>query len=503
MFGRLFEVSGASVVSSGSTIDASLATGPLPDGGGLQDLNLDVTFDDPNDAITQPAHLVGFVQDLPAKLDLRQSGGQTTYTADGTVPYVKLEADNLPGSKVNGALHKVFGQLYGVPKEFTIVHNFLTNGIDAKGPFSKIELDAWDAGDRRGLPAEDGHNKLTLDTRDGRLYVQARILNLQKVLLTSLLSTKVETGFGAPPAPLDVVVDGGTVADPLDVDLNIKDLPISSTFELDTSLGTRLKWNAPTPGTDIHVNLAAKSVGASLDVTDLPGFVDVCVGTGLIGCIPKAPQVVRVDPCITCSVATVVLANDFTLDSKASDTVRIDGRICLPRTDDDGDALPDSDPRTKVYGGCLGDAPWQNTIDITKLRVKDTRLEFSGGYSDTKDEDGDPVEEKLLKLYMDSDVHGLTMERMGISNQDEGDFMKLEVYEHTPLRNAVVGQPFFWLFDMSFPPSDEDDTPFSGQLNCLGTVAYTSLPFLALTGVPLAFLEINPITATGDFCADA
>ncbi len=38
------------------------------------------------------------------------------------------------------------------------------------------------------------------------------------------------------------------------------------------------------------MKLSAKDVGADLTLSDLPSFVDVCVGGGLTGCSPKAPS---------------------------------------------------------------------------------------------------------------------------------------------------------------------------------------------------------------------
>ena len=49
LIGRLFNVSSASVITSGSNMKATLNTGPLANND-LQDLELDVTFDTPNDA---------------------------------------------------------------------------------------------------------------------------------------------------------------------------------------------------------------------------------------------------------------------------------------------------------------------------------------------------------------------------------------------------------------------------------------------------------------------
>ena len=121
LFGRLFNVSAASVVTAGSNLDATLTTGPLANND-LQDLDLDVTFDTPGDAVADPARIVGFVQDLPATLTLAQHGSTTTYDASSIVPKVTLDARNLPGGSsggtLDGGLHNAVGTLTGVPTHF-------------------------------------------------------------------------------------------------------------------------------------------------------------------------------------------------------------------------------------------------------------------------------------------------------------------------------------------------------------------------------------------------
>ncbi len=482
LFGRLFNVSSASVVTSGSNLDASLVTGPLPDND-LQDLDLDVTFDTPGDAVTDPAHIVGFVQDLPSTLTLAQHGSTTTYDASSTVPKVTLNATNLPGGtsggSLDGDLHNVIGTLLTVPKHFQIVSTSTTTGIqDVNGAFGRVDLEAWDHGPANAALPEDDRNKVALTTRDGRLHVQARVFDLNKVLLTDILGTKVQTAFVATPKPLDIAVDGGTGAEPLDLDVTAGDLPLASTFDFSTVGGMKIKWDvhdgAAATGTDVDVNVSSKDVGAVLDVDDLPTHVDVCIG-GRLECNPQSKQIVLVDPGIFSDSTHVAFFNNFTAATEANGIIRMTGKVCLPPTDDDGEAL---DPPGTVYGTCIaGTAP--NRIEIDDLRIKTTRLEFAAGDSNSLDGDGDPIEDDLLKLYLDSDDEGIRVGELKVRN-DTSDSTTIIRAGDPPLTNT--GDFFFGLFDLSVPPSQEDE-PRVNQIECGDLDVEVDLPVLGLTDV--------------------
>jgi hypothetical protein len=495
LFGRLFNVSSATVTTAGSNFDATLTTGPLPNHD-LQDLDLDVTFDTPGDAVADPAHIVGFVQDLPTTLTLSQHGATTTYDASSVVPKVTLDARNLPGGSsggsLHGGLHNAVGTLTGVPTHFQIAQSPQA-GVSANGPFTRADLEAWDHGPQNAAFPEDNRNKVALNTRDGRLHVQARVFALSKVLLGTGPTTSVETAFGSTPAPLDIAVAGGTAAEPLDLDVGVTDLPLSSTFTLSQLLGMKLGWSAATPGTDVTVKLSAKDVGADLTLTDLPSFVDVCVGSGQFGCSPHAKQVVRVDPGLFSDSTDVLFPNSFTAVTNANGTITLDGTVCLPPTNGDGDAL---DPPGTVYGTCVaGTAP--NRVEIDNLRLKQQRLEFAAGDSASKDDDGDPIEDDLLKLYLEGDNDGIKVDQLRVRN-DTSDSTTTIRAGHTgglPLRNS--GAYFFGLFDLTFPPSQEDE-PRVNQIECSDLDVEVDLPILGATDVLPGLGEFF----LGDICID-
>ena len=488
LFGRLFNVSAASVTTAGSNLDATLTTGPLANNE-LQDLDLDVTFDTPGDAVADPARIVGFVQDLPTTLTLSQHGSTTTYDAASVVPKVTLDARNLPGGSsggsLDGGLHNAVGTLTGVPTHFEIAQSPKA-GVTANGAFTRADLEAWDHGPQNAAFPEDDRNKVALNTRDGRLHVQARVFALSKVLLGTSLTTSVETAFGSTPAPLDIAVDGGTAAEPLDLDVGVTDLPLSSTFTMSQLLGMNLDWTAATPGTDVTVKLSAKDVGADLTITDLPSFVDICVGGGLVGCSPKAPSFFQAGDDLW------IFPNAFTAVTNANGTITMGGKVCLPPTDDDGEAL--SPPGT-VYGACLnGTSP--NRIEIDNLRLKQQRLEFASGDTTNEDEDGDPLEDGLLKLYLEGDNDGIRVDNMLVRNDtsDSSTIVRAGRSANSlPLRNS--NDHFFLLADMDFPPNAEIR---ENQLECDDLDVKVDLPILGLTDV----LPFPGDPVLGDICID-
>lgn len=118
------------------------------------------------------------------------------------MPKVTLDARNLPGGSpgaaLDGGLHNAVGTLTGVPTQLQIRAGTLT-GVEANGPFTRADLEAWDHGPQNAAFPEDNRNKLAMNTRDGRLHVQARVFGHSKVLLGTPISTSVETAFGSTP----------------------------------------------------------------------------------------------------------------------------------------------------------------------------------------------------------------------------------------------------------------------------------------------------------------
>ena len=57
-----------------------------------------------------------------------------------------------------------------------------------------------------------------------------------------------------------------------------------------------------------------------------------------------------------------------------------------------------------------------NRIEIDNLRLRDQRLELAAGDSATKGEDGAPIEDELLKLYLEGDDGGIKVDELRVRN---------------------------------------------------------------------------------------
>jgi hypothetical protein len=236
----------------------------------------------------------------------------------------------------------------------------------------------------------------------------------------------------------------------------------------------------------VTLKLSANEVGADLTLTDLPSFVDVCVGGGLIACQPKAPQAFQRG-----ENEVLLLPNSFTAATNANGTIRMSGKVCLPPTDADGEAL---DPPGTVYGACL-DGTSPNRIEMTNLRLSQQRLEFAAGDTTNEDEDGDPVENDLLKLWLEGSSAGIKVDQLFVRN-DTSDTSTIVRAGHTggpPLRNS--GDHFFLLADMSGIPST---LLRDNQMECADLEVKVDLPLLGLTDV----LPFPGELFLGDICID-
>jgi hypothetical protein len=167
------------------------------------------------------------------------------------------------------------------------------------------------------------------------------------------------------------------------------------------------------------------------------------------------------------------------------------GKVCLPPTDGDGEAL--SPPGT-VYGACL-DGTSPNRIEIDNLRLKQQRLEFASGDTTNEDEDGDPLEDDLLKLWLEGDSDGIKVNNLHVRN-DTSDSSTIVRAGHTggpPLRNS--GDHFFLLADMSGIPNSEIR---ENKMECDDLEVKVDLPILGLTDV----LPFPGEVVLGDICID-
>ena len=163
----------------------------------------------------------------------------------------------------------------------------------------------------------------------------------------------------------------------------------------------------------------------------------------------------------------------------ANGTITMGGKVCLPPTDGDGEAL---NPPGTVYGACLnGTSP--NRIEIDNLRLKQQRLEFASGDTTNEDEDGDPFEDDLLKLYLQGDSQGIRVNNLHVRN-DTSDSSTIVRAGHNgglPLRHS--GDHFFLLADMSGIPNTEIR---ENQMECddLEVKVFGARPVQSAQGTP-------------------
>lgn len=526
VFGRLRKVTAGSVSSTGSGgIDASVSTGKLPDGS-RQSFTVEAHFDKPGDPITFPAKVVGTISALPEKVTISQRDARTDYTAEGEgsrVSEVKVNAENLPGQKLEGAIHNVEATLKGVPNRFSILNSTFGTGVDATlatDPFDRIDLMLWDTHPNPvgfiDFP-EDGHNKATVRTRGGRLGVKLRVLGLKKATYSDFaLTQSVKTLFGSPAAPLDVQLfgeekkDANSPAKPTEVRLGAKELGKQADFEISSLSGTKIGYDADADTADVHAELGFTDVSALLDLTDIPRDTDVCIGKekwvnfdvalggGLKDCDGRSPSTFQVDDDdIGFDRDNAAKVDDFILRTRSSGMLTASGKVCLPPTNDDdppkriGDA-PTIDACRFITGDCpeFGTTGC-NYLEIDNLRLKDVLLEFASGDTESL-EDDEPTDDDLLKLYLDSDANGISVNRLFLYNSNTEDLLELKTGPPHPLRNMDTGQPFFAVLDTD--PSGPDPFPdlesWNGErLDCRNLFIDTDAPLVddivpILTAIP-------------------
>ncbi len=187
----------------------------------------------------------------------------------------------------------------------------------------------------------------------------------------------------------------------------------------------------------------------------------------------------------------LIFPNAFTAVTNANGTITMGGKVCLPPTDGDGEAL--SPPGT-VYGACLnGTSP--NRIEIDNLRLKQQRLEFGSGDTTNEDEDGDPMEDGLLKLWLEGDNDGIRVDNMLVRNDtsDSSTIVRAGNNGGLPLRNS--GDHFFLLADMDSRPTRRSGTT---RWSATTSTVKVDLPLLGLTDV----LPDPGELVLGDICID-
>jgi hypothetical protein len=311
--------------------------------------------------------------------------------------------------------------------------------------------------------------------------VRARAFDVTKALLVKDgETTKVSTGFGATPKGLDVHVESGTSGEPTTLDLDVGDLPASSEFTLNKEDGIRATWHAPQGGTDMHLGLSSKDIGADLQIDDLPADVNhLCVGHNS-DCDPQSPQevVIRMvsngiddddndetPPVHEIDDVPYPIDNDVIVESDAGGPLVVaDGRVCLPPSDNPlPGPIPGQDAgRTgDVYDSCV-DGSAHNYVELHDVSLQTARLEFNKTHAVISEPDYPTYDEDLIKIWLATDDYGIRAGHAVVRNEDTDSEVVIETGDGS-LRNT--GDHFYALKTLAITnkkPPDEQDNQLAG-----------------------------------------
>ncbi|WP_320668575.1 hypothetical protein [Patulibacter defluvii] len=431
---QLFEISGGKIGlksyapdptkpdEKSTRVAAELHLGPLA-GNERQDVDLDVQADKPDDATERPLNLTGRIDDIPDDMTLDLDAERIHFTSSTKIPKVAIDARNLPqgkpGEDLTGKPQNVRATIEQIPTELTVdmpkpaqASDPTTIGLTPNGELGRVDVELWDVGAPWEALPEGGRNKLRFDKRTG-LHVQGRLLpGLESARLTLPGSSgtaddklAVKTGFARNPAPLDIELRSGIGVDRSLIRVNASDLKRTQEFTLLDRKGMRIGWRSNEPGTDLKVQVSTEKLGTDLDVSDLPASADVCVA-GDHQCLPYIlrfsirDKEVRFDTGVT------------SLTTTASGPLKLNGWICLPPTDDDGN------PNGGVYDDCL-DRSASNRLTLDDLELKDVTFAVFSGDTIQRNSSGDgPLEDNILMLHMRIDsATGLAVRRLAVENK--------------------------------------------------------------------------------------
>jgi hypothetical protein len=508
LVGRLQEVKGASVVTDGDDLTGEIRTGPLA-GGTRQSFTIDAKLPQSNGS-TQPfVVLRSEISDLPSRLKITKSGTKLTYDGEESISTVKVHAFDLAGGQ-KGKINRAEATLTSVPTLFTIDTGDATGvTVDRGGGFGRIDASLWDQGDPLGAPAEDGRNKVLMNTRDGQFKVLARIFALKKAVLTDLFGITIDTAFNGPPAPLDfqLLNKAGTPSKDASIDVTASELPSTAkifvgdlgTVRGETLAGTVLGYEAGGDTADVHAEIRTPGAVALLDAPNIPGRSHVCFGSGLAGCGAKAPQVFNTeDDDINGGTDVAIFPNDVAIVTDSSGTLELSGKVCTPPTNDKGTPLPDA----VANYNCAGETNF--FLTFSRLRVKDMRLEFASGNAVNEDDDGGgPGEDGLLKLYVDTDETGIKVDDLRSVNTASNDVIHLQKGADPPFRNTVAGDPFSLVIDLdtNFTPFDAPDVELwnGRQIDCRNITLSPKILGTELDVIPVIKVY-QEVPGTDDIC---
>lgn len=433
------------------------------------------------DAATPTATVDAVVGSLPTRLDLRQDGGWIRYDADATVQVLDLHAHDLPLS-----LFRHFdGQIRALPSHLDIAIDPENTGvgIDAGNQaVGDVRAEIWSDGPPLGLPP---HGTTTIDVdRSAGLHARLGVVGVQRALFAKRFGDEIalHTAFVDPhPDPLAArqVSRDGTLT------VSVPTPPQTLDLNLNTRLDTLLTYTASAPIGNIDIAVRLLSVEADVHLRRLPSELRFCYSGVRLGCDEQSPPTFLVDPGLFRPRERITLKHDLNayLQTNATEPIGVDVQTCYPRDEKPGE----STFRNAV--GCLRESFPYHTMTIKDLRASNFRLEYASGDSDQRDSDGDPVEDGLLLLYLDTDANGVRLRSFSTHNNTykaNGDIVTkdLDIFknESSPLR----ANDYWILMDVDPPPvgTEAETTDPQAYLVCDGLDIYKDglnvVPFLPI-----------------------
>lgn len=432
-FVRLRNVTGGELSQTDGRLRATLRT--APEGTDYQDVKLLATLNKPDDAVTVPASIDGFIRDLPTVLTFDQQASQTTITGNRPIPYAKLTATNMPvgvaGQSLRGQIHNLDVTLTSLPQTFTVVHGKTQQGLWAPaGHFGQIDFAAWDDTGRLALPTSP-KNMFRLDQYDGRQRVSGRVSGMRRGLVTSYLTTKLETAFGLAQQQIDFSMIGGSLGNGTSLDASLLPaagqtyIPTQGTLELVApQKGIHLIWTANARAR-AYVSMASSALRINYLDFALPATAEICVG-GRYNCHPATAE----------SYAGHSVPNNLTVFTKASAHIVVSGHICVPNAGD-----------TVVY-----QCPGGREILLDALELQTARLELA-------------KTDEHFKIHLNTDAVGVNAKGIRLKFDPE------IIVRATGVRNAELGKPFTGVSEIGGVADGADSEYQLNKMTCGGLQA--------------------------------
>ncbi len=433
------------------------------------------------------------VNRLPTHFDVRLTDTALRWRASAGIDSASLVAKNLPGDQDAGAPHFIDATLTRVPSSFRVGFGESDTGFTSDSePIGEAEVNISDVNttypDR--LPAD--RNTVRLVNADAGLsQARVRVFDVKRASVGTFidnLSGRLEFGT-APRKPFDVFLDtarnvtGGTarqhaeihVPQPprkADVETTIGDKVAKLSYdaygegfpEIDLLTTTRKPRTSQSSAVDL--------TGIDVVVKDLPPKLTFCyTDQGQLAgvyCRHDAPDQYVVDPCLTCSRRLITQYNDATV---SLDTTGATTRVRLEKLE----SCKGTDP---TFGAsCLNQGDRFDFLRIRNLLAKRFQFEYADSESVERDDDGDVIEDDLLKLYLDTDAEGINVERLEAWKHSRD---KRTIVIANDLGDPVRGTRAFAANDTTPPPSLEAG---SGTLQCDHIEIRTAVPILGTIDV--------------------